>query len=78
MRSSKSVHGKQFLKMGHKLIGYHVGRLSVAPEEAIRYFDSVLARHKNPSDVSAFYRPSMAPGMSHLQRSPGPKSLRRR
>ena len=62
--------------MGHKLIGYHGWADSlVVPEEAIRYFDSVLARHKNPSDVSAFYRLFMVPGMSHCSGGPGPNSF---
>jgi len=79
----------QFREHGHKLLMYHGWNDSVvAPGEAIKYYQAVVARDKEhsskaqhekdsagksmPGAVDNFYRLFMVPGMEHCGGGPGP------
>jgi feruloyl esterase len=75
---------RTFRDHGGKLIQYHGwGDAAIAPRDSINFYEQVtqfLAHHPDPrytnaSDVHAFYRLFMVPGMGHCGGGPGPASF---
>jgi len=75
---------RSFRDHGGKLIQYHGwGDAAIAPRDSIAFYDAVEAflkqypdpRSSNPSDVRAFYRLFMVPGLQHCTGGPGPTSF---
>jgi feruloyl esterase len=71
---------RSFRDHGGKLIQYHGwGDGAIAPRDSIAFFEKVKAflnrypdpRSSQPSDIQAFYRLFMVPGMQHCSGGPG-------
>jgi feruloyl esterase len=75
---------RTFRAHGGKLIQYHGwGDAAIAPRDSIDFYEKVEAffreypdpRSTNATDVRAFYRLFMVPGMGHCAGGPGPTSF---
>jgi feruloyl esterase len=75
---------RSFRAHGGKLIQYHGwGDAVIAPRDSIAFYEKVQAflkrypdpRSTNATDIQAFYRLFMVPGMQHCTGGPGPASF---
>ena len=67
---------REFRRRGGKLLQYHGWNDQlIAPQNSIDYYDSVEKLFGSASEVQAFYRLFMAPGMTHCAGGTGPNTF---